>query len=110
MGGTMRLGAYPARLTRGSKVAEVYGVAEISERHRHRYEVNRDYLDGMVKKGMRVTGETPDHRFVEIVEIPDHPYFLSCQFHPEFKSKPMLPHPLFRSFIGACRQYRQTQR
>jgi len=72
--------------------------------------VNREYLDAMLKRGLRVSGETPDRRFVEIVEIADHPYFLSCQFHPEFKSKPMLPHPLFRSFIGACRQFRQTQR
>src|SRR2546422_175048 len=110
MGGNMRLGRWPCVLLPGSRAHQAYGRPEISERHRHRYEVNRDYLDGMVKKGMRVTGETPDHRFVEIVEIPDHPYFLSCQFHPEFKSKPMLPHPLFRSFISACRQYRQTQR
>src|SRR5213594_1661059 len=110
MGGNMRLGRWPCILLPGSRAQQAYGKPEISERHRHRYEVNREYVDGMVKKGLRVTGETPDHRFVEIVEIPDHPYFLSCQFHPEFKSKPMLPHPLFRSFIGACKQFRQTKR
>ena len=110
MGGNMRLGKWPCVLEPGSQAHRAYGKAEVSERHRHRYEVNREYLDAMLKKGMRVSGETPDRRFVEIVEIQDHPYFLSCQFHPEFKSKPMLPHPLFRSFIGACRQFRQTQR
>jgi len=110
MGGNMRLGKWPCVLEPGSQAHRAYGRAEISERHRHRYEVNREYLDAMLKKGMRVSGETPDRRFVEIVEIQDHPYFLSCQFHPEFKSKPMLPHPLFRSFVGACKQFRQTQR
>src|SRR5207249_11722473 len=100
----------PCMVAEDSFAYKAYGRTEISERHRHRYEVNRAYLDEMTRRGLRVTGETPDRRFVEIVEIPDHPYFLSCQFHPEFRSKPMLPHPLFRSFIGACRQFRQTQR
>jgi len=110
MGGNMRLGKWPCLLTPESMAQRAYGRTEISERHRHRYEVNRTYLEDMTRRGLRVTGETPDHRFVEIVEIPDHPYFLSCQFHPEFKSKPMQPHPLFRSFIDACKRFRQTQR
>jgi CTP synthase len=110
MGGNMRLGRWPCVLEPDSGAARAYGAKEISERHRHRYEVNRDYLDDMTRRGLRVTGETPDRRFVEIVEIPAHPYFLSCQFHPEFKSKPMRPHPLFGSFISACKRFRQTQR
>ncbi|HXH28453.1 MAG TPA: CTP synthase [Candidatus Polarisedimenticolia bacterium] len=110
MGGNMRLGKWPCILQAGSFAARAYGRTEISERHRHRYEVNRVYLDDMARRGLRVTGETPDHRFVEIVEIPDHPYFLSCQFHPEFKSKPMQPHPLFRSFVDACKRFRSSQR
>jgi len=110
LGGNMRLGKWPCILEAGSFAYQAYGRSEISERHRHRYEVNRAYLEDMTRRGLRVSGQTPDRRFVEIVEIPEHPYFLSCQFHPEFKSKPMLPHPLFRSFIGACKRYRQTQR
>jgi CTP synthase len=110
MGGNMRLGKWPCVLQPGSFAHQAYGRVEISERHRHRYEVNRAYLDQMTRAGLRVTGETPDRRFVEIIEIPDHPYFLACQFHPEFKSKPMLPHPLFRSFIGACKRYRDQGR
>ena len=110
MGGNMRLGKWPCVIEPDSFAFQAYGKKEISERHRHRYEVNRSYLDEMTRRGLRVTGQTPDKRFVEIVEIPDHPYFLSCQFHPEFKSKPMLPHPLFRSFISACKRYRQNQR
>ncbi len=110
MGGNMRLGKWPCVLVSGSLAHKAYGKSEISERHRHRYEVQRNYLDDMTRRGLKVTGETPDHRFVEIVEIPDHPYFLSCQFHPEFKSKPMQPHPLFRSFIDACRRFRQSSR
>jgi CTP synthase len=110
MGGNMRLGKWPCVLVTGSHAHQTYGRTEISERHRHRYEVNRAYLDDMTRHGLKVTGETPDRRFVEIVEIPDHPYFLACQFHPEFKSKPMLPHPLFRSFIGACKRFRDRAR
>ncbi len=110
MGGNMRLGKWPCVLEPGSHAAKAYGRTEISERHRHRYEVQRKYLDDMQRRGMKVTGDTPDHRFVEIMEIPDHPYFLACQFHPEFKSKPMQPHPLFRSFIDACKRFRQSPR
>jgi CTP synthase len=110
MGGNMRLGKWPCVLEQDSAAHRAYGRLEISERHRHRYEVNRTYLDDMERRGLRVSGQTPDRRFVELVEIPDHPYFLSCQFHPEFKSKPMLPHPLFRSFIGACKRHRHAGR
>ena len=110
MGGNMRLGKWPCLLAPDSFAARAYGRGEISERHRHRYEVNRAYLDDMTRRGLRVTGETPDRRFVEIVEVTNHPYFLSCQFHPEFKSKPMQPHPLFRSFIDACKRFRSAAR
>jgi CTP synthase len=110
MGGNMRLGKWPCVLEEGTFAHRAYGRREISERHRHRYEVNRAHLDEMTRRGLRVSGETPDGRFVEIVESADHPYFLSCQFHPEFKSKPMNPHPLFRSFINACKRYRESRR
>jgi CTP synthase len=102
MGGTMRLGAYPANLTPGSRVAEVYGATEISERHRHRYEVNTNYAKDLAKHGMMVSGWSPDGRLPEIMEIPDHPWFIGVQFHPELKSRPLEPHPLFTSFIGAA--------
>jgi CTP synthase len=102
MGGTMRLGAYPARLTRGSRVAEVYGVAEISERHRHRYEVSNRYRDQFVERGLRLSGVSPDGQLVEIVEYPQHPWFIGCQFHPELKSRPTRAHPLFAGFISAA--------
>jgi CTP synthase len=102
MGGTMRLGAYPAALVPGSKVAEVYGTTEISERHRHRYEVNTNYAKDLAKHGMEVSGWSPDGRLPEIMEIPDHPWFIGVQFHPELKSRPLEPHPLFTSFIAAA--------
>jgi CTP synthase len=102
MGGTMRLGAYPARLTPGSRVAEVYGTTEISERHRHRYEVNTNYANQLAEHGMMVSGWSPDGRLPEIMEIPDHPWFIGVQFHPELKSRPLDPHPLFTSFIAAA--------
>ncbi len=102
MGGTMRLGAYPATLTPGSKVAEVYGTTQISERHRHRYEVNTNYALDLKKHGMEVSGWSPDGRLPEIMEIPDHPWFIGVQFHPELKSRPLEPHPLFTSFIAAA--------
>jgi CTP synthase len=102
MGGTMRLGAYPATLAPGSKVAEVYGATEISERHRHRYEVNTNYAKDLSKHGMEVSGWSPDGRLPEIMEIPDHPWFIGVQFHPELKSRPLEPHPLFTSFIAAA--------
>ena len=94
-------GRWPCRLAEGSFAQRAYGAREISERHRHRYEFNREYEDRLKAAGLRITGETPDGTYVEICEIADHPWFLGCQFHPEFKSKPMEPHPLFRAFIGA---------
>ena len=108
LGGTMRLGAWPCVLHPDSFASRAYGEDEISERHRHRFEFNRDYQQTLVAAGLRITGETPDGTYVEICEIADHPWFLGCQFHPEFKSKPMEPHPLFQSFIGAaCDQKRR---
>ncbi|HWQ56070.1 MAG TPA: CTP synthase [Bryobacteraceae bacterium] len=102
LGGTMRLGAWPCKLAEGSFAHRAYGTREISERHRHRYEFNREYEERLTAAGLRITGETPDQTYVEICEIPDHPWFLGCQFHPEFKSKPLEPHPLFVAFIGAA--------
>ncbi len=102
MGGTLRLGAYPCTLLPGTLAAEAYKVAEISERHRHRYEFNNEYRERLEQSGLKVSGTSPDNNLVEIVEIEDHPWFLGCQFHPEFKSKPMKPHPLFRDFIKAA--------
>jgi len=101
MGGTMRLGAWTCILQPDSLANKAYGSTEISERHRHRYEFNREYEALLTGAGLRITGTTPDATYVEIVEIPDHPYFLGCQFHPEFKSKPLEPHPLFSRFIQA---------
>lgn len=101
LGGTMRLGAYPCKLEPDSFAAEAYGCAEISERHRHRYEFNNEYRDILAQHGMRFTGLSPDRNLVEIIEISDHPWFLGCQFHPEFKSRPMEPHPLFKAFVGS---------
>lgn len=102
MGGTLRLGAYPCILTEDTFASAAYQVAEISERHRHRYEFNNDYRQKLEEAGLKVSGTSPDNNLVEIVEIEDHPWFLGCQFHPEFKSKPMKPHPLFRDFINAA--------
>jgi CTP synthase len=102
MGGTMRLGAYPCRLARGSRAAEVYGVAEVSERHRHRYEVSNAYRELFVQHGLRLSGLSPDGQLVEIVELPKHPWFIGCQFHPELQSRPTRPHPLFAGFIAAA--------
>jgi CTP synthase len=102
MGGTMRLGAWPCKLTPGSFAHRAYGKLEISERHRHRYEFNRDYEKILTGAGLLITGRTPDENYVEIIEAPEHPWFLGCQFHPEFKSKPLEPHPLFAAFIGAA--------
>jgi CTP synthase len=102
LGGTMRLGAYPAILSPGSRVAEVYGSTEISERHRHRYEVNVGYVRQLGEHGFEVSGWSPDRRLPEIMEIPDHPWFIGVQFHPELKSRPFDPHPLFASFIAAA--------
>jgi CTP synthase len=102
MGGTMRLGAYPCRLRPGSRVAQVYNATEVSERHRHRYEVSNAYRDVLAEYGMRCSGLSPDGSLVEMIELPDHPWFIGCQFHPELKSRPMRPHPLFAGFIGAA--------
>jgi CTP synthase len=108
MGGTMRLGAWACKLEPDSLAAKAYGTTEISERHRHRYEFNREYEPILTGAGLRLTGTTPDATYVEIVEIPTHPFFLACQFHPEFKSKPLEPHPLFRDFIGASYKNRSA--
>ena len=102
MGGTMRLGAYPCRLARGSRAAEVYGVAEVSERHRHRYEVSNAYRELFIQHGLRLSGLSPDGQLVEMIEIPNHPWFVGCQFHPELQSRPTRPHPLFAGFIAAA--------
>ena len=102
LGGTMRLGAYPAQLTRGSRVADIYGSTRITERHRHRFEVNMDYRKVLEKNGLLFSGVSPDGRLPEIVERTDHPWFIGVQFHPELKSKPFEPHPLFASFIAAA--------
>ncbi|HYW44846.1 MAG TPA: CTP synthase [Bryobacteraceae bacterium] len=109
LGGTMRLGAWPCRLAPDSHAYRAYGQREITERHRHRYEFNREYEDRLKAAGLRITGETPDNTYVEICEIADHPWFLGCQFHPEFKSKPMEPHPLFKAFIGASYEHRRRR-
>ena len=101
-GGTMRLGAYACNLADGSVAAKVYGKKKISERHRHRYEFNNAYRDTIESHGMRLSGLSPDGDLVEVVEIGDHPWFVGCQFHPEFKSKPLDCHPLFRGFIRAA--------
>jgi CTP synthase len=103
LGGTMRLGAYPAALQRGSKVSAIYdGALEISERHRHRYEVNTAYKGRLEQRGMRFSGMSPDGILPEIIEYEDHPWFIGVQFHPELKSRPFAPHPLFSSFVEAA--------
>ncbi len=109
LGGTMRLGAWPCRLEPDSFAHQAYGNTEISERHRHRYEFNREYEETLTAAGMRVSGVTPDLTYVEVVEIPHHPWFLGCQFHPEFKSKPLDPHPLFKAFLGAAHKHREQR-
>jgi CTP synthase len=110
MGGTMRLGAYPCRLVPGSLAARIYGVPQVSERHRHRYEVNNAYRDLLAEHGLRVSGLSPDGALVEIIELADHPWFLCTQFHPELKSRPTRPHPLFASFIEAAHRHQQQER
>src|SRR5687767_82236 len=109
LGGTMRLGAYPCELAPGSFARAAYGVDTISERHRHRYEFNREYEEILTSHGLRLSGQTPDGVYVEICELPDHPWFLGCQFHPEFKSKPLEPHPLFSAFVGAAVAHRERR-
>jgi CTP synthase len=107
MGGSMRLGAYTAKLRPGSKVAQAYGAAELSERHRHRWEVSNAFRDVLAEYGLRLSGQSPDGGLVETIELPDHPWFIGCQFHPELKSRPTRPHPLFVAFIGAALKRRQ---
>ena len=109
-GATMRLGAYPCRLLESSLAFTAYGREEIEERHRHRYEFNNVFKEIMTAGGLRITGASPDGRLAEIVELPDHPWFLGCQFHPEFKSRPTHPHPLFKDFITAALDYSDRRR
>jgi CTP synthase len=110
LGGTMRLGKYPCSLKEGSIAREAYGVDFIEERHRHRYEANPEYIPQLEEKGFRVTGASPDGKFVEIIELEGHPWFLGCQFHPEYRSRPTAPHPLFRSFISAVRSFKSSNK
>ena len=110
LGGTMRLGAYPCRLRPGSRVAQIYGTDQVSERHRHRYEVNNSYRDLLAEYGLRCTGLSPDGSLVEMVELPEHPWFIGCQFHPELRSRPTRPHPLFASFIKASLEHQRAAR
>jgi CTP synthase len=107
MGGTMRLGAYTAKLRPGSRVAQAYGTTEISERHRHRWEVSNAYRDVLAEYGLRLSGQSPDGGLVETIELPDHAWFIGCQFHPELKSRPTRPHPLFAGFVGAALRHGQ---
>jgi CTP synthase len=110
LGGTMRLGAWPCKIEPGTLAHRVYGTTEISERHRHRYEFNREYEEPLTAGGLKISGATPDGTYVEMVEIPGHPFFIGCQFHPEFKSKPLEPHPLFKSFVGAAYESGQKRK
>ena len=109
LGGTMRLGAYACKLRAGSLVSKIYGATETSERHRHRYEVDNGYRDIFAEHGLRLTGLSPDGSLVEMIELPDHPWYVACQFHPELKSRPTRPHPLFAGFISAARDYQQRR-
>ena len=109
MGGTMRLGSYPCKLSRSGKAVKAYGERTIHERHRHRYEVNNALRPKLVEAGMKISGTSPDKRLVEIIELTDHPWFVATQFHPEFKSRPTRPHPLFRDFIGAAIELAQKR-
>jgi CTP synthase len=102
-GGTMRLGDYPAVLQKDSRIAQVYGVTNVVERHRHRYEVNQKFVREIERSGLKITGFSPDRKLVEYIEASSHPYFVATQAHPEFKSRPYRAHPLFRGFIAACK-------
>ena len=104
LGGTMRLGSYEARLKKDTKISKIYNSLKIQERHRHRYEVNINYKREFEKKGMIFSGLSPDNKLPEIIELKDHPWFIGVQFHPEFKSRPLSPHPLFSSFIKAAKK------
>jgi len=109
MGGTMRLGSYPTELAPGSFANRAYGATQISERHRHRYEVNQEFSSRLESAGLRTSGRSPDGKFVEIVEYADHPWFLACQFHPEYKSRPLSPHPLFKEFVASAYRHRKAR-
>jgi CTP synthase len=109
MGGTMRLGRYPCKIQPGTLAAGVYDEDHVYERHRHRYEVNNGYRDALSDAGMVFSGTSPDGRLVEIAELRDHPFFIGSQFHPEFKSRPLRPHPLFKGFVAACRELGKTR-
>jgi CTP synthase len=98
----MRLGTWPTKIRAGTVAEKVYGDGEVLERHRHRYEFNMKYRDAMAEKGFTISGTSPDGSLAELIELRDHPYFVACQYHPEFQSKPNKPHPLFRGFIEAC--------
>jgi CTP synthase len=104
MGGTMRLGTWPCRLVPGPRAAAAYGTEMVEERHRHRFEINNAYRDALEEGGLIVSGASPDNKLAEIMELMDHPWFVGVQFHPEFKSRPTQPHPLFRDFVGAAKQ------
>jgi CTP synthase len=101
-GASMRLGSWPTKIVPGSLAEKTYGAGQVTERHRHRFEYNMKYQDLMAEKGFIISGKSPDGRLVELIELRDHPWFMACQFHPEFLSKPNYPHPLFRGFIAAC--------
>ena len=109
LGGTMRLGKYPCKLEEGSKAAALYGEPLIEERHRHRFEVNNDFREVLEEAGVCFSGKSPDGRIVEMMELPDHPWFIAAQFHPEFKSRPNRPHPLFKGLIAAAKQRREKK-
>ena len=110
LGGTLRLGAYPCVLAEGTKARALYGAEIIEERHRHRYEVNNDYRNDFTRNGLLLSGLSPDGRIVEMIELPSHPWFLATQAHPEFKSRPNRPHPLFRGFVGAALCYQEQHK
>ena len=107
LGGTMRLGSYPCRLQEGTRAADIYGTLDIQERHRHRYEFNNAFREELTQKGLVLSGLSPDGRLVEMVELPNHPWFVAGQFHPELKSRPNRAHPLFRGFVGAAKAYQK---
>jgi CTP synthase len=109
MGGTMRLGGYICRFKPGSRAARIYGTDEVRERHRHRYEVNNAYREKLEEFGMRCTGLSPDGSLVEMIELPDHPWYIGCQFHPELRSRPTRPHPLFASFVAAALEHHRSR-
>ena len=110
LGGTMRLGSYPCELAPGTRTHEAYGQTSVSERHRHRYEFNRAYEAALTGRGLVISGRSPDGKFVEAIELPDHPWFVAVQFHPEFQSKPLAPHPLFTGFVAAAYRRRRPAR